>query len=290
MRGAIALTLTGLLLTFAAWGALPVAAEQGPDFRWEVPSSYAGSLVVRLSWEPTAPSWCWFSFGAVGSADPQSPVLLWMQESGGGGGSFSSGHTAQLHAEGFEVDTRELAGGGGAWGAAFGFGTNIVGAQTWTLAANLDWWPQSLTGDAAAFIEIDCEDADVTVGGFAGSDQLVTFREDSMQGTGASADAIFAGASLQLEDRAGGTFSTQSVLTDLLLWSIPGTQVGSLTMSSPSGEKEYDLSGTSMLRVTAGGGPGEYQTTITRAAAGQLDLLIGVYAGLDPVDDLDDLL
>lgn len=284
----------------------PGKKDRTTVWSWEAPKNFTGDIAVVLRLQAENETFCrWESWG-VGRVDETKPVLHWqvgLKSSGRNGGAFVNAETVHAHALGtldtwpvtVEQDGRWSAGRG----SASRFGTDRWGHRlNITIAAfNLELWDGA--GAEAPFgVELSCDrpvklskEAGRHVKGF----HLQTMTDD---GAGASVYAPL-GGSTQLGARRTETFSGDG--TELVRFQADYTgdwaAAGDLALHHPEGTRSWSLSSTPSSEsdaigfvVTHDGRPGTYHVDVDFVGARtNPPILVGVLAGLAPVEDLDEL-
>lgn len=276
----VQLILASALVLIGPPGVGLVGADHEPDFRWEVPPGFTGDLAVRLTYAPTQPTWCRAIAYFAAHEDRSSPVVILSHRATWG--TLHYGQPVELHLG--DVDppldgNRRYAGG------ISGYGGKSA-PETWTIvASNLSYFVNPHTPGTPFAIEIACDDAGVIVGELAGSREVLTFTHESMRGFGGSVGAV----GVQSGDRIEGTFTSSTVMSFITVQART-VQGGTLTRMLPHSREAHEF-GASGLIIYDDHGAGNYAVDISRVGGGLCcDSVIGVVAGLSPVDTLDELL
>jgi hypothetical protein len=269
-----------MLLVVAAWPVPPAAAEQAP-FAWEAPLDATGHIAVSIAVTVETPTVCWFMAGAAGRHDASSPIRFWGATPSG---AFYFSGANLLHMGAPPESERTLV-DGTYWKAGVGWEQAFIGTTEVAFAASniMSWEHGIITADRPFYVEVDCE-GPFQVTRLGASRNLVTVREYSLDGVSA-----FMTLAHHDSATAGATFTNERVRTDVYV--SPGTyQTGSITHHHPTGSDTYSLVGRDVW-IRHEDGPGMNGIEVTRTSVGFNEVvLLGVFAGFDEVQNLDEVL
>lgn len=267
------------------------AGQEVPGYRWEAPENFTGPLVLRFTFTVKQDSYCEFRAGAAYRRAAGDQVLFWGRSERSAFSSSASGHDVQVHAEDLDVDTREDFDGEGTGAAGFTFGGEHEAGwtDTWTIGSPaLSAWSNRVTDELPLFVEMYCEDSRVATSGFGGGHEFKSFREDALEGTGASARGPVGGNAQS--DRFFTELESPNVVANVKVSNVARAHVGSLEFHHPKGTQTHLLHSAGTSQIDHHGGAGTYGVQVQRAAVGAFgDFFLGVFAGYESDVEWDDL-
>lgn len=295
------------------------AAPQSADgsttttyFEWEAPKNLTGDLTVVLTLDADQSTGCRFEVKVSGQVDEDTPILLWVRalSQGDGGRIITEGRTwnprrAQAHATD-NVNTRPMTTLEDSYWTGntgnTGLGTDWVGHRlNLTVAAfGLKHVPEA-PFDRPFVLNLDCDGPvklNRTAGRHARGFTHQTFTDN---GAGAALEGVGGGDTMVYRDaRINETFDNETVWFQAGMYSEEGdTTQGDLRLDHPNGSRAWSVpTGDEPADDTVihlDDGPGRYLAEldlVNGPGTGGLPdhtHVMGILAGVDPVDSLDEV-
>lgn len=285
MRGVtpsiVILALLALLVP-TSFASTPTTLDDPTDSAsWAAPLDFTGDLVIRFTIDFGERQECTSMF-QVASDNPEGGVRF-----RGQGAHFGTtgwqGQPATLH-DG-DVDSRDvvqLGGGGGVRVTSVGMLDGVHNVSM-TVFSGYALNPDSDDPWAPLAWSLECAEP-FTITNKAGGLEAFGFTHQTLEGTGASANAFAAAASVNIGGHAQTTFTNPDVTFD---WFSYGNVDGTLGIETADETTSWDLAQSTRAGYT--GGPGDYSITLERTGAGTFDDFIGIFTATGPVQEFDDL-
>ncbi len=286
MRGVtpfiVTLVLMALLLPTSIASSPTPDTEDATSAGWAAPLDFTGDIVIRFTIDFGEENHCQSLFAAA-SDNPEGGVRYRGQGAHFGTTSWQS-QPATLHDD-ENIDSRDevqLGGGGGIRVSSTG---PLSGVHNVSMTVFNAYAIDADSDDPRHPLQwaVDCDNPIEITNKTAGLEAF-GFTQRTMDGTGASANAFVAAASVNIDGHANATFTEPDVALD---WFSYGNLDGTLQIEGDDQTKEWDLSQTSSSSYS--GGPGDYSITLDRTGADMFDDLVGIFTATAPVQEFDEV-
>lgn len=273
--------LASVLPSFSAFGH-PDPADRDHYEAWSSGTDFTGDLTIRFTADLGETNDCVFYVGATSLTAAHD--LYMKVDSTLFGATAWGGRLVQVHHG--DVDTREVTGAGGGFGIRLTLSGPMSGIHETTMTV-FGGGSMSIGDDDWVPLEygIGCDEP-FTLSDKAGGTEALGFTHQSLDGTGASVNGLFVGASANVGSTIGATFTASDVR---FAWTDYGPGIGEVTLASDDASVSWGLGPGAGMGLYAGG-PGTYTIGLDRVAASTFEAFIGMVTATDPVDDFDDLL
>lgn len=283
VAAALAVVLTITSIGAGAAAAPAVEPTSTTSFSWKAPANATGPLAVEVTVDVGPSNQC-TTFAAASGADGPGPVVGFI-EMDRSWLAISEGHIVQAHAAD-AVDTRSDSDGSFRWaGSIRSVGTDSGEVTIFIYNPDMTAWDNRIA-DRPIEISISCENP-ITVVSQAGGTELASFTQNSLEGGVGASYGLIADVSVAVQDGLERDFTADRVRFRLRGFQIFGAAVTDLRIDHPDGADTWNFVGHQDIDLE--GSPGTWEVELTRAGAGLADPFLGMFAGLDDVENLDEL-
>jgi hypothetical protein len=259
----------------------PEPAERDHYEAWSTGTTFTGDLTVRFTVDLGSSNDCVIYVGLT-SLTPSGDLYMKVDSTMFGMTAWG-GRLVQVHHG--DVDTRQVTGSGGGLGLRMTLAGPMSGVHDLSMTV-FGGGTLSIGDDPWVPLEygIGCDDP-FTIDDLAGGTEAIGFTHQSLDGTGASLNGLFLGASANLGSTITGTFTAPDVR---FAWENYGAAIGEVTLQSDDDSVAWTLGETG--GGVYEGGPGTYTIGLDRVSAAMFEGFIGIVTATQPIADLDDLL